>query len=140
MGVREIPDHSTMAMGRGCFVLNDGGRKEIRDELTGKLRYERVFTFDRLVDYEDHGIIEISERAAIHVADTLGWISPKKQHKVSDRLTKTEESAKTLQAQVDELLIRNEALCLQMTHMLVVNTEDGPLIVDEDEQEAWEEA
>lgn len=123
---REIPDFSVQAIGRGCFFLNDGGRKEIRDDITGELRFERVFTSDRFVDEEDEGIVEFSERAAKHIASTLGWVHPKEHTEIERQLAESNTNVLALKVQIKELLMRNEALCLQMTHMLVVDTEDGP--------------
>ena len=74
MSVREIDDYTQHAIGAGCF-MNGAGRQRVRDE--GGVRFERIFSLDRMLDYEDVGSIEIGEAGAKEIAHLLGWVDPR---------------------------------------------------------------
>ena len=114
MSFREIPDFSAEAIGNGCFFLNDGGRKKIRDEITGHRRFERTFTSDRMIEFGDYGIVEISERAARHMAHELGWISLKESHRMTEELADLTEKNFALKEQNKEAVAWNNGLLAQL--------------------------
>lgn len=76
MGIREVPTYALDAVDGGCFV-NGGNSVKVRDRETGKLRPERVFTFDRRIERSMYNKrLQMGERAAMELADKLGWVSP----------------------------------------------------------------
>lgn len=102
MSIREITDYSDFALGAGCFFGN-GPKIQISDPKTGHLRHERVFTSDRLIEIQDEGIVEFSERAAFEIAHAVGWVSPEAHNIVADALVEMERERGALAAELGEL-------------------------------------
>ena len=102
MSIREITDYSDFALDAGC-LFGYGPKIQISDPKTGRLRPERVFSTDRMIEIQDEGILEFSERAAFEIAHAVGWVSPEAHQVVADALVEMEGERDRLAADLGEL-------------------------------------
>lgn len=75
MSFREIPGYSRTAVNNGDFFKNHG-RQEMRDEVTGELRFERTWQVERIIEQQDVGhTIEFGEKSVIQLARAIGYVA-----------------------------------------------------------------
>lgn len=118
MAFREIPGYSRTAVNNGDFFKNHG-RQQMRDEVTGELRFERTWQVERIIEQEDvNHTIEFGEKSVIQLAKSIGYVAKGWHELNKEKLADARAELAEAQLEVARLQEANRVLVQQMADQL----------------------